>query len=158
MPRASSPTLRPCWTRHVNGFPRRSRSGAARLNLLKLQGKLDQAQSLLDQAQKILGDSANLELARVRLLFARGGADLPKMLGELAQKSRAFAPGDRRRLIEVLAPGAARLGDLALAKTLWSEVASSIPMTLALGCNCSAWRFRLGTRTTSADHRGHQAD
>ena len=109
--------LRRCWTRRVSGFPRRSRSGASSVNLLRLQGKLDQAQSLLDQAEKTLGDSANLELARVRLLFAKGGADLPKVLGELAQKSRAFAPGDRRRLIEVLAPGAARLGDLALAKS-----------------------------------------
>ena len=52
------------------------------------------------------------------------------MLGELAQKSRAFAPGDRRRLLEVLAPGAARLGDLTLAKALWSEVAALDPNDL----------------------------
>jgi tetratricopeptide (TPR) repeat protein len=111
-------------------FPKEVAFWSSSVDLLRLQGKLDQAQSLLDQAQKTLGDSANLELARLRLLFARGGADLPKSLGELAQKSRVFAPSDRRRLIEVLAPGAARLGDLTLTKALWSEMATLAPNDL----------------------------
>ena len=106
-------------------FPKEVAFWSSSVDLLRLQGKLDQAESLLDQAQKTLGDSANLELERVRLLFAKGGADLPKALGELAQRSRAFPPSDRRRLIEALAPGAVRLGDLTLAKALWSEVAAN---------------------------------
>ena len=111
-------------------FPKEVAFWRSSVDLLTAQGKFDQAQILLDQAQKSLGDSANLELARVRLLFARGGADLPQMLGALAEKVKTFTPGDRRGLIEVLAPRAARLGNLELAKTLWSEAAALDPNDL----------------------------
>ena len=125
-------------------FPKEVAFWNSSVDLLRLQGKLDQAQSLLDQAEKTIGDSANLELARVQLLFAKGGADLPKVLGELAQKSRAFAPSDRRRLIEVLAPGAARLGDLTLANTLWSEMAALDPNDLGPRLQLLSLAFQAG--------------
>jgi tetratricopeptide (TPR) repeat protein len=125
-------------------FPKEVAFWSSCIDLLRRQGKLDQAQSLLDQAEKTLGDSADLELAHARLLFAKGGTDLPKTLGELAQKSRAFASSDRRRLIEVLAPGAARLGDLTLANTLWSEVVALDPNDLGPRLQLLGLAFQAG--------------
>ena len=91
--------------------------------MLRRQRKFDDARKLLDQAQKSLGDSVALRLERSRLLAVQGGADLPKALAALAENAASFSRADRRRLLEVLAQEAARLGDRTLVTDLWSQVA-----------------------------------
>lgn len=98
--------------------------------LLRRQRKFDDARKLLDQAQESLGDSVALRLERSRLLTVQGGADLPKALGALAENSASFSRDDRRRLLEVLAQGAARLNDRTLVTDLWSQVAKFDPNDL----------------------------
>ena len=101
--------------------PRDLELWAKAAEILRLQRKYIEAATLLDQAQKI-GDSINLRIERALLLVARGGADLSKSLGALAENTDAFPPEDRSRLLQVLAAEITRLNDYPLARKLLLEL------------------------------------
>lgn len=109
-------------------FPRDVKSWVASAELLKQQGKLEPAEALLDQARQALGDSVDLRRERVRVIVARGGADLVQKLEGLSRNTSTFPIQDRLSFLKSLGNEISRLeGGLTAAARIWSEVASLDP-------------------------------
>ncbi len=111
-------------------FPKDATLWAKSAEVYRQQRKFGEALALLDQARQIAGDTVELRLERSRVLCLRGGSDVPQSLLALAQNIGNWSRTDRRRLLETLAAGAARLNDPSLAATFWNDVAKLDPNDL----------------------------
>ena len=98
--------------------------------ILRRQRKYSDARNLLDHAQKSIGERVDLRIEQARLLIAQGGADVSKVITQMARDSTSFNHGDRRRLLQMLAVESSQLNDLDLVASLWTEVANLDPETL----------------------------
>ncbi|WP_165223182.1 tetratricopeptide repeat protein [Aquisphaera insulae] len=72
-------------------------------------------------------DSVEWRIATAQLLMAKGGADVPKQLVDLAKDAPRSDPAARRRLLETLAQFLVRLNDYAAARSTLAEVEKMAP-------------------------------
>ena len=115
-----------------HSFPKSVAIWTARAELLGVQKRFDEGQSLLDQARNPLGDHVELRLRRRKLLATKGGPQVVKDLNELGQNLEPFSKEDRRNLLNGLAIALKRQQDLQGAIRLWSQLAEQEPNDLEL--------------------------
>ncbi len=117
---------KPAQAREVLGkarskFPKSVTVRCVLANLMALEKKFDDANSVLDEAGKQLGDSVELRLQRARLVVAKGGPKAAARLNELSEKVDTFSKADRRKLFTRLAGEFARREDSSAAIRLLSR-------------------------------------
>ena len=101
-----------------------------RLTLARLtqrQGKGPAALQILDQAEKDLGPSLGIQRARLDYWGLQGGEAAKAAVAKLAETRQQIPAADRPAFLDQLAVTEIRLGELALARQYWRELASLQP-------------------------------
>lgn len=111
-------------------YPRRVEPWLTQADLLQAQGQGNAVLSLLEEATRQLGDRPELRLAAVQFWTRQGGPQARDWLNELSDGLEAYRSGPRRRLLTSLAEAFVRVGDLARARQLRSQLVELAPFDL----------------------------
>jgi tetratricopeptide (TPR) repeat protein len=104
-----------------------------RLALARLSQRLNQgarARRILDQAEKDLKPSLAITLARLDSWGQQGDQEAKEAVARMAESRGQMPKGDRPAFLNLLALTELRLGELALARQYWSEVAELEPTNI----------------------------
>jgi tetratricopeptide (TPR) repeat protein len=116
--------------------PRNLRYRLALAGLTQREGQGEKALRIIDQAEHDLGKSPELRLARLDYWGREGGPAARAALAQLAASRQQVPAAERPALLSQLGTVALRLGELALARQSWRELAglktADLPVRLGL--------------------------
>jgi cellulose synthase operon protein C len=112
--------------------PRNLQFRLAQAKLAQRQGGGALALSILDQAEKDLGNSLDLQLARLDYWGLEGGATAMSAVAKLAEARQQIPVALRPAFLDRLGSAEIRLGALSLGKEHWRELAALQPGNLAV--------------------------
>ncbi|HKM54863.1 MAG TPA: tetratricopeptide repeat protein, partial [Isosphaeraceae bacterium] len=107
--------------------PRNLRYRLVLARVKQRQGDSAAALRILEQAEKDLGPSLDLQLARLDHWGFEGGDAAKAAVAKLAETPQQFADADRAPFLDGLAAVEVRLGEPALARRYWRELAALRP-------------------------------
>ncbi len=112
--------------------PRNLNYRLALAGLSQRQGQGPAALQILDQAEKELGPSPGIELARLDCWSLNGGDAAKVAVAKLAETREKLSTTDREVFLDRLAAAELRLGEIALARQHWRELAALQPDNVAV--------------------------
>jgi predicted Zn-dependent protease len=128
-------------------FPQNVELWNAQSDLVRMQGRVDEALSLLDDAERQLGDRVELRLQRARLWATKKGPSVVPTLDRLAQNIEKFTREDRHKLLrELKAINLGSLQNLKGAHNLLSQLADEDQNSIELRLELLDLAFRTANK------------